>query len=63
MAKEPITHPNGILNLRWLEETAKSMTPEKAKAILARNEALSRVPRNKRKGWAETHPLEMFMQK
>ncbi len=61
MSKEPITHPNGILNLNWLKEEAKFMTPEREKAILARNEALSKVPVNKRKGWSKNHPIESFI--
>jgi len=62
MNKEPVTHPNGILNLNWFKEEAKTISPEKEKAILARNKALSQVPVSERKGWAEKHPLEMFMQ-
>ena len=33
----PVTHDNGILNLRWFQEECRLMTPEKGKAILARN--------------------------
>ena len=34
MNKEPITHPNGILNLKYLQEEAKTMNLERARAIL-----------------------------
>lgn len=57
---EPIAI-NGILNIRYFEEKAKEMTPEKMEAIKKRNEALSLVPANERKGWAKSNPLENFM--
>lgn len=44
----PVTHDNGILNLRWLQEKGRLMTPEKEKAILARNEAFRNVPYEER---------------
>ena len=58
--KEPVAI-NGFLNMNWLKEKAKEITPEKEKAILKRNEALSQVPVNERRKWLETHPLESLM--
>ena len=43
----PVTHDNGILNLRWFQE----------KAILARNEALRNVPYEEREQWIKNNPL------
>ena len=57
---EPIAI-NGILNIRYFEEKAKEMTPEKMEAIKKRNEALSFVPASERKNWAKNNPLENFM--
>ena len=51
---------NGILNMKWLQEEAKKMTPEKEKAILRRNEAMTMVPVDERREWVEKHPLEEF---
>lgn len=53
----PVTHDNGILNLRWLQEEGRLMTPEKEKAILARNEALRNVPYEEREQWIKNNPL------
>lgn len=36
------------------------MTPEKEKAILRRNEAMTMVPVDERREWVEKHPLEEF---
>lgn len=53
---------NGILNIKWLQEQAKQMTPEKEKAIIARNEALRNIPYKKRKQWLEENPLDSFIE-
>ena len=53
----PVTHDNGILNLRWFQEEGRLMTPEKEKAILARNEALRNVPYEEREQWIKNNPL------
>ena len=37
------------------------MTPEKEKAILARNEALRNVPYEEREKWMKRNPLEKWM--
>lgn len=52
---------NGILNMNWLKERAAEMTPEKAQAIIKRNEALRNIPFEKREEWLKAHPLEFFM--
>ena len=57
----PVTHDNGILNLRWLQEEGRLMTPEKEKAILARNEALRNVPYEEREQWVKNNPLEKWI--
>lgn len=57
----PVIHDNGILNLRWLKEEGRLMTPEKEKAILARNEALKNVPYEEREKWIKNNPLEKWM--
>ena len=53
----PVTHDNGILNLRWFQEEGRLMTPEKEKAILARNEAPRNVPYEEREQWIKNNPL------
>lgn len=56
-----VTHDNGILNLRWLQEEGRLMTPKKEKAILARNEALRNVPYEEREQWIKNNPLEKWI--
>ena len=56
-----VTHENGSLNLNWLREQRETMTEEKQRAILLRNEVLSQIPSNERKQWIEEHPLELFI--
>lgn len=53
--KEPIAHSNGILNLKYLREKAKAMTPERERKILERNRVLSQLPVSERRKWSEEH--------
>lgn len=54
---------NGIMNLAWLKEEAKKMTPEKEQAILLKNRAMSHIPIDECREWSEKHPIEEFMEK
>ncbi len=53
MKKEPIAHSNGILNLKYLREEAKTITPERERKILERNRVLSQLPVSERRKWSQ----------